>query len=786
MIKKPKAGRLNIGFNYQPLVGQLKFHNSGHRFRLYAGGMGCVGGETMIDGVPIKDYLGGKVDTLFGKCESTRSYEKGVANLYRVSTRLGRSVVVTLHHRFLTPSGWNQLQSLCVGGLIGVHDDLHDVSDRGKGLDSQDYYYGDFRQYGELPSPLEVAYLSKLRQFHKTVCDSSALDYIPYHVCKKSSFDRLGLPIHEDGGLCYCEEDGGESVHQTSFRLDQSSLQSSYKNIPDYIGQLFEYQGALTSSCGQQYPVSSQVLPLREVCVSPEFANTPFYQQLKKNFEVPDIDEQYIDNQSFFLSHHNIGIWDEITKIEFVRNDIFYDISVPDAEHYLAEGIYHHNSGKTLAGVFEVLKLALKYAGNFILVGRATYPELRDTTWKELLNQPLLMVNKQPCNLQDSGLIRSYNKANHEIVLVNGSTIIGRALDDAMDKLGKGLNLGAIYVDELTEIAEEVWLSMTVGRLRLKLPCSKCKVMPAGDSVKCPKCGKVTIFHTAFGTTNPEGHDWVWKRFVAKPDEEYFFVQANTRDNPHLPKDYVKNLESQFPEEWVKRYVDGSFDTFEGLVYKDYVDKEPYVVNKFDIPEHWYRFIGLDHGYRNPTAILWGAVDTEGNVYIYDEYYEKGKVVSQISEVIKAKNSDTKIWTMLIDPATRQNKGLNGEKTIFGEFQEHGLYFELANNQVSQGINRVQEYFKVGENGKPKLRIFRNCFNLRTELQTYRYKDLKPNAVSENGREKPVKKDDHLVDALRYMINYVCDTPLRRSVQKSYKDYLFERRGTQLTDWRAA
>lgn len=446
-------------------------------------------------------------------------------------------------------------------------------------------------------------------------------------------------------------------------------------------------------------------------------------------------------------------------------------------------------SGKTLAGVFEVMKLALKYPGNFILVGRATYPELRDTTWKELLTYPIFKINKEICSLEQSGLIATYNKANHEIKLVNGSTIIGRALDDSFDKLAKGLNLGAVYIDELTEIAEEVWVGITAGRMRLKLPCGKCNMMPIGDSLICPKCGKQTIFHTAFGTTNPEGHDWVWKKFVANPTDDTYLVQASTRENPFLPKDYITTLETQFPEEWVKRYVDGSFETFEGLVYKDYQDKEPHVVQRFEIPDNWYRFMALDHGYRNPTAVLWCAVNEKGEIYVYDEYYEKGRTVNEVSEAIKAKEGKIDIQLRLIDPATKQNRGLNGDKTIFGEFEENELYFTPANNQVSAGINRVQECFKIND-GKPRLRVFRNCLNLRTELQVYRYRDIKPNAVSEEGREQPVKKDDHLVDALRYAVNYLYETKVELKKKKTYKDYLREVIGrsnnTESTHWMAA
>ena len=60
------------------------------------------------------------------------------------------------------------------------------------------------------------------------------------------------------------------------------------------------------------------------------------------------------------------------------------------------------------------------------------------------------------------------------------------------------------------------------------------------------------------------------------------------------------------------------------------------------------------------------------------------------------------------------------------------------------GIDKVRELFK-------QQRIFINpkCVNLIWELETYSYPERKPD---NNEPEKPIKENDHAVDALRYAL----------------------------------
>jgi phage terminase large subunit len=439
-------------------------------------------------------------------------------------------------------------------------------------------------------------------------------------------------------------------------------------------------------------------------------------------------------------------------------------------------------SGKSICGVAESIQQSLDYPQNYGLIARKTYPELEKSSWKELLDFPVEADGKS-LRFIDSPLVVSYNKQKREVTLFNGSVIAGAAFeDDGFDKFAKGLNLGWLYVDELTEIAETMWDGLINLRLRRKVPCKQCGVIPAGRITVCPKCRIPTIDHCAWGTTNPEGHDWVWKKWVVTDNKKYWYIQATSDENPHLSQDYLDGL-AEMPEEWQKRYRFGSFDVFAGLIYKDFQDRPPHVIEAFDIPKWWNRFVTIDYGYRNPTGVLWGAVSDDGRLVIYDEFYASGKLISEVSTIIKTKNDQRQehIQLYLIDPSCSARDGKTG-RSVIDEYSDYGIYCYPANNDVRAGINRVSEYLKI-KDGKSKLQIFKNCVNLRTELQTYRWKDLRPGA-SQDEPERPLKKNDHLVDPLRYKVNYIYDAPKQSKPKGKGFDYTISRYQTE-ENWRA-
>ncbi len=403
-------------------------------------------------------------------------------------------------------------------------------------------------------------------------------------------------------------------------------------------------------------------------------------------------------------------------------------------------------SGKTLSGAFKAVVVSHLYPGTVGLVGRQSYRALEDTTKKVMV-----YGDDKPAVL-DPDLVAHKSEEDNKWILRNGSEILFRSLESHNIEKLLSLNLGWVYVDELTESTLKIWLTL-LGRLR----------HPVGPGI-------------AWGTTNPNGHDWVWQRFHrdASGAVGRLYIQPTESNAKHLRPDYIAMLRTM-PKEWQKRYVDASFDTAAGMIW-DMWQREVHVYEQAvvgKLPPGWKRFEAMDHGRRNPTAWLWFVVDPDGNIVIEDEYYEADRVPSEHAPSIKAQRATVAPgirYQSVIAPPDCFRIPPNGGSTIATEYSEHaGISMIPANDNVEAGLLRVAEWLNKDpahvypdwhpwrgtkgpdELGAPHLFVSDKCVNLIREVPDYRWRDLGPTQEDTRDQpEEPRKKDDHACDALRY------------------------------------
>lgn len=415
-------------------------------------------------------------------------------------------------------------------------------------------------------------------------------------------------------------------------------------------------------------------------------------------------------------------------------------------------------SGKTLAGAFKALMIAHAFPGTVGLVGRQSYRALEDTTKKVMV-----YGDDKPPVIPDS-LVEYKSETENRWLLKCGSEILFRSLEHHNIEKLLSLNLGWVYVDECTEISLRLWLTL-MGRLR----------HPVGPRI-------------IWGSTNPNGHDWIWKRF--HPDGGApvgkIFIQPTSENALHLAPDYMDMLMSM-PEQWKKRFVFANFDTAAGMIW-DMWDRDVHIYKRDEVgilPPAWKRFESMDHGRRNPTAWLWWVVDPEGNLIVEDEYYVAGKLPTDHAISVSAKRA-------MISPGIRYGPAMTGAdsfrqdhsgKTVAGEyFDAARIVLSPANDNVEAGLLRVAEWMTRSESrtfpkwhpwagtlgpdgkGSPKLFVSDRAEHLISEIPDYRWDDLSPSSEENRDQpEKPRKKDDHACDALRYgVMSRARPVPLER------------------------
>lgn len=209
-----------------------------------------------------------------------------------------------------------------------------------------------------------------------------------------------------------------------------------------------------------------------------------------------------------------------------------------------------------------------------------------------------------------------------------------------------------------------------------------------------------------------------------------YVITATWDDVPHLSEAVKAEMYEAIPPYQRDARSKGIPQLGAGAIYQ--VPESEIVVNDFELPDYWPRAYGLDVGW-NRTAAIWGARDPEtGVTYLYSEYYQGHKEPSLHVEGIRARGE----WVPgVIDPAAR-GRGQRDGTQLLQQYRDLGLNLTEADNGVESGIYDVWQALSTG-----KLKVFKSLGNWLSEFRLYRRDD----------KGHIVKKDDHLMDATRYL-----------------------------------
>ncbi len=279
-----------------------------------------------------------------------------------------------------------------------------------------------------------------------------------------------------------------------------------------------------------------------------------------------------------------------------------------------------------------------------------------------------------------------------------------------------------------------------------------------------------------FGTMTPlKGLTWVYNTIYLneQQDDEVWHIHMEWADNPFLNEREVAKLTASLSKEELDARRYGLFAGASGLVYSEF-NESIHVIEPFDVPHEWYDNISIDPGLKNPLSCHWYAVDYDGNVYVIAEHYEADKDIVYHSDQIK-KICNQLCWPRdregrvqaLIDSAANQ-KTLASAKNVTELFYDYGIKVNpRVNKDMFSGIQRVKSYLKNAQ-GQARLFIFANCTNMIREIKSYFWQT----------NDKPVKRDDHAMDDLRYYIMSRPDAPrmaITKSLVQKDKDRLIKK-----------
>jgi len=213
--------------------------------------------------------------------------------------------------------------------------------------------------------------------------------------------------------------------------------------------------------------------------------------------------------------------------------------------------------------------------------------------------------------------------------------------------------------------------------------------------------------------------------------------------NPgHLDTDTMEQILSAYSphEREMRKY--GKPMIGSGLVFP--IPEEKLIVEPFTIKDYWPRIAGIDFGWDHNTAVVYGALDPDEDIfYIYDEYALNKRSPAEHSVEIKRRPH----FIPIAYPHDGNRRDSMGNPGLADQYRNLGCNFLLehfsnppalgqtkGSNSVEEGIQKMLVAMEEG-----RFKIFSTLHNLLSEYRQYHRADGKIVAL----------KDDSM-SAMRY------------------------------------
>lgn len=205
---------------------------------------------------------------------------------------------------------------------------------------------------------------------------------------------------------------------------------------------------------------------------------------------------------------------------------------------------------------------------------------------------------------------------------------------------------------------------------------------------------------------------------------------------PRISADFIAEETRAMGQGWVDQEYNGLFTAMEGLVFPEF---EMAIAacglalagsGASAKPQAATHVGGIDFGWRNPFAAVWGVLDHDDVLWITHERYLRETPISEHAAALPKEV----MWHA--DPAGR---------TEIEELRRAGLKVRHGDNNIRNGIALVTERIRTG-----RLKVGANCVNLIAESRLYRYPTP---AERDQLGENPIDANNHALAALRYLVS---------------------------------
>lgn len=391
---------------------------------------------------------------------------------------------------------------------------------------------------------------------------------------------------------------------------------------------------------------------------------------------------------------------------------------VKDRDGIIADGAIR--SGKTVSMSLSFVMWAMaSFSGqNFAMCGKTIGSFRRNVLfWLKLM-------------LRSRGYGISDNRADNLVIVTKGNITnyfyIFGGKDERSQDLIQGITLAGVFFDEVA-LMPESFVNQATGR--------------------CSVDGSKYWFNC-----NPDGpYHWFKVNWIDKVKEKnLIYLHFTMDDNLSLSERIKERYRSMYTGVFFKRYILGLWTMAEGIIY-DMFKHESHVLDTLEnISWADENYVSCDYGTQNATVFLLWRKTITGIWICTKEWYYSGrdqniqKTDIEYADELKKFIGNMKIKAVIVDPSAA---------SFIAQLKKYGFQVKKANNDVLDGIRFVGTLLN-----QLKILFYKDCENTIREFSSYVW-DKK---AVERGEDKPIKQQDHAMDAIRYFCMTIIK--LRQSV----------------------
>jgi Helicase len=309
--------------------------------------------------------------------------------------------------------------------------------------------------------------------------------------------------------------------------------------------------------------------------------------------------------------------------------------------------------------------------------------------------------------------IASIKSNQSELELKTGSRLV--ALPGREETIRSFSGVDLLILDEASRVPDDLYRSV-----RPMLAVSQ---------------GRLLALSTPFGQRGWFHDEWVgagpWQR-----------IHIPWTMCPRIAADFIAEETRALGQAWVDQEYNGLFTAMEGLVFPEFdmaVMSEPERQRGTSAGASLALGLGqgqsvggIDFGWRNPFAAIWGVLDHDDVLWITHERYLRETPLSDHAAALPREV----MW--YADPAGA---------TEIAELRRAGMLVRKGDNNIRQGIALVTARIRTG-----RLKVAPSCVNLIAEARLYRYPTP---AERDQLGENPIDAHNHALAALRYLVSRI-------------------------------